>query len=276
MRLFLQTIWGVTDLAPYWGELRIGGSRFLREFYQDIDSLVERALEADSVGMAAYYGVLLRTKASTGADYTVPSTQWLWADIDTKAMTRLEAIERINALQLLPTMLVDSGNGFHAYWKLKHPVAVDDAAEVMKGIADELQSDHVQNPGRILRLPGTHNYKTDPPHEVRLLWASDKVYRLSLFERFLKPLIYIPTNLPRVLKRFEGNLDEAYPVGSRSEADYRTVLQMIEAGWSDTEIVTAFQQHPNGIGGKYAEKGKSGDKYLELTIKNAKAYLGLV
>lgn len=72
-------------------------------------------------------------------------------------------------------LTVNSGRGVHVYWTLDEPVSVEEWLPVARALkaacasrgflADSaVTSDAV----RILRIPGTHNYKADPPAEVEI------------------------------------------------------------------------------------------------------------
>ena len=63
-----------------------------------------------------------------------------------------------------PTFVVDSGAGYHAYWKLEQPFDIDgqpskveEAERYNQQIEAEFGGDHCWNVDRILRLPGTIN-----------------------------------------------------------------------------------------------------------------------
>lgn len=63
-----------------------------------------------------------------------------------------------------PTFVVDSGAGYHAYWRLSDPMVIDgDASKIEEAerynqqLEAEFGGDHCWNVDRILRLPGTVN-----------------------------------------------------------------------------------------------------------------------
>ena len=62
-------------------------------------------------------------------------------------------------------MCVYTGGGYHLYWKLeKRANFPDDLATVEflnKQFAEKLHGDHVHDVTRIMRVPGTTNYKYD-------------------------------------------------------------------------------------------------------------------
>jgi len=82
-------------------------------------------------------------------------------------------LAHIDGLMPAPSVLIDSGGGYHAYWLLREPwtLATDDDRER----ARKLQAAWVTYTGgdqgakdlaRVLRLPGTDNHKYDPPRPV--------------------------------------------------------------------------------------------------------------
>lgn len=79
-----------------------------------------------------------------------------------------------------PTHAVCSGGGLHVYWALDNcleKVVWQENAKKLKVIADE--HGFLADPARtadiasVLRIPGTLNYKYDPPRPVHLVYAAD-------------------------------------------------------------------------------------------------------
>ena len=81
----------------------------------------------------------------------------------------------ITASQLPPpSAIVNSGGGFHIYWISDQPLTLDEWRPYANGlwalkqkhglVADPVTTDAA----RILRVPGTFNYKTQPPRPVKL------------------------------------------------------------------------------------------------------------
>ena len=63
----------------------------------------------------------------------------VWCDVDAKCFAggNPEAREALNLIPLRPTYVVDSGNGYHAYWVLAELVAMQrfaEAQDVLIGI----------------------------------------------------------------------------------------------------------------------------------------------
>lgn len=100
----------------------------------------------------------------------VASVSALWADLDgadkPALLARLSADE-LDKVGLPPTSaIIDSGGGYHAYWKLSEPFVIDGDPErwaeferYLTFIRDALDGDpKVVDVSRIMRLPGTINH----------------------------------------------------------------------------------------------------------------------
>lgn len=164
------------------------------------DALMESALKQDADGWDCYFGVLPRDYASGKAEDCVRNVGVLWADIDNKAVggTHLAALMRVGALNLTPSIIVDSGNGIHAYWLLRQLYPFVQVQPLLKGLQSAIGSDHVHDAPRVLRLPGTRNHKdcyhdaqeaSELPYShcksVRLLhFEPERSYRLSDFDDY--------------------------------------------------------------------------------------------
>ena len=125
-----------------------------------------------------YFGLYARQmKAGNASSCT--TTNVLWADYD--YMGRAEALERIKEAGLpIPSILVGSGNGIHAYWLLDKP-AGDEALPHIKAIAIETGADQkATDKARIFRLPGTFNVKADPKL-CEVLEHNSNTYSLGAF-----------------------------------------------------------------------------------------------
>jgi hypothetical protein len=107
----------------------------------------------------------------------------VWLDLDVKEGGYATMAEAVAALveftrryQLpVPTFVVISGSGLHVYWISKRALSVDEwrpYAEGLKAAALKfgLHCDVActVNAAQILRVPGTLNFKTDPPKRVYL------------------------------------------------------------------------------------------------------------
>lgn len=130
----------------------------------------------------------------------VKELAWLHVDLDPRAGEDLEA-EKVRILERLtknppkgvlpPTVIIFSGGGYQAFWKLKEPVHIggniikaDDAARYNQALEIAFGADHCHNVDRIMRLPGTLNI----PDAVKLKKGRKPV--VAELHRFDEELVY--------------------------------------------------------------------------------------
>lgn len=194
-----------------------------------------------------------------------------------------------------PTATVHSSPGREQYYyRLREPVPPEFGEQLNRRLALTMGADASGwDLTQLLRPPGTHNHKYENAPLVRLGETSGVRYdpaeldRLLLpdpgsrsrsagrgpYQRSERPENVGPTpDLSRLTARIQelirhGNRGE-YP--SRSEADFAACLAMLAAGYSEAEVWATMTDPANGISGKYFEKGRHGDAYLEVTIGNAR------
>ncbi len=141
--------------------------QFLSTVEEAVDAAIRFAQTSD-----VYVGVAPR-RGEDGTKSGVSRIPALWADLDLKGdYTRQRRSEQLKELTCRPSMVVWSGNGYHAYWLLEEPAHSDEglenAARAMKLLAKGLEGDPVQDRSRILRVPGTFNHKYDESQPVLL------------------------------------------------------------------------------------------------------------
>lgn len=173
-----------------------GDGRKIQRFYSSVEELNSSALALDSKNADAYFGVArFATDESRRAD-NVESLSAFFLDLDCAPGKEFDgkpdAIRQLrdfcDELELPKPVVVDSGGGLHVYWLLSEPAPRDQwvkVAELLKKTCakQNFPADPAvtADPARILRVPGTHNYKYDTPTEVRFLMQS---YTLTSIEEF--------------------------------------------------------------------------------------------
>lgn len=111
---------------------------------------------------------------------TIAAINCLFAEFDSKDFPggKSEALNHVTGLPVLPSVLVDSGGGYHGYWLLQDVYPLE--TEQDRKRAQAIQAAWVKytggDPGakdlaRVLRLPGSLNHKYDPPRPVGFIWA---------------------------------------------------------------------------------------------------------
>lgn len=111
-------------------------------------------------------------------------------------------LEYLKGLEKPPTVIIDTGYGLDPFWIFKEPVPVhDDTARdrvsgILSGYGRHLSKlckeqgwalDNVFDPARMLRAPGSNNFKLESPVPCRILWESGIFYTVDDFADFYEP-----------------------------------------------------------------------------------------
>lgn len=127
----------------------------------------------------------------------IAAVNCLFAEFDAKHFPgkKDEALDHIKSILQPPSVLIDSGGGYHAYWLLIEPLAINDQFTLKR--LRSYQARWVEYVGgdpdskdlcRVLRVPGSYNYKYDPPREVSILFADwDMPYEITDLIKWLPP-----------------------------------------------------------------------------------------
>lgn len=122
----------------------------------------------------------------------------LFGDFDAKDFggNKAAAWAHVEGLPAAPSVIIDSGAGYHCYWLLDEPFLIKTPADRER--AKQLQTrwvefvksdDDSKDLARVLRIPGTLNYKYTPPRPVTFVRAEfDRLYTLDALEDELPPV----------------------------------------------------------------------------------------
>jgi hypothetical protein len=167
-----------------------------------VDLALARVERSVANGDDVYVGALPRLRES-GTQDTVGARLWIWGDVDygtvghkTPALyaDRDAALEGIRSCGIQPTAIVDTGGGFHAWWCLTSVPSDASWRDAIKRLAQAIKADmNALDLPRILRVPGTFNFKNEPPREVRLVEMSG---RLVPVDDFLRLPAYVKPEAP--------------------------------------------------------------------------------
>ena len=142
-----------------------------------------------------YFGVNPRPLSKGKKQEDIRDLVCLWADVDGKDFVgggKDAALKSISDFPLPPSIIVDSGHGYHCYWLLEEAITAvseDDRLafkQVLSGVVKKLGGDKSKIPiCSLLRLPGTLNIKDEVPLECQVLYVEpDLLYRLENFSEF--------------------------------------------------------------------------------------------
>ena len=262
-----------------------------------------------------YLGLGLRRQRphnghARGKTHDIIALPGLWLDLDYESPGAHKVLHPLPpnedaALSLLgaapyrPSLIIHSGHGLQAYWLFKELACFDTEDDreafgrLCRGWQQVIQHagrdrgwhvDSTADLARVLRIPGTRNFKTDQPQEVRVHEANDFRYDPSDFVDFAEPdtprpkppfAIPLSTNghldvrdlriSPRIKYLIQhGDSIGQYP--SRSEALFAVIMALIDAGYDNTHIARLCLLETHGISELPREKGRT---WLAQELKRA-------
>lgn len=252
---FLSAIWGSLD--DKFGELRLmKDGKVTSQWEVSTQQAEEDAVVLASRGFDVYYGVLPRLERIGGGDSVPDQADVMWADFDGKAFSdKAGAFRALAKIAPEPQIVVDSGNGYHAYWLMDDIYPFAQLREVMKGFHLIAGADKTYDKSRILRVPGTLNYKTDPPNPVRILRLNllTRRHRLSDFVDFAaagsEPVRVDPSTIfGNKIEYWEPSRPDApkFPEGTRNNSLAQVAGIMYARGMSQDNVVEALS-HENHV-----------------------------
>jgi hypothetical protein len=246
-----------------------------------------------------YFGVSTRVKGD-GTKAGIRQIPALWIDIDFKDLTegKIEVQKRIRDFPLKPTFVINSGGGLHIYFKFKEPDTRDEIPRVEnlnRRLASYFGGDMAStDASRILRLPGSRNFKYEPARDVTIeTFHPEREFNLSDFD-FLPELkedrpLGLAT-LPQLSDNHtdgEALLEEALKVacpGIRNSTGFQLACKLRDLGLTKDEAFPFMIRYAKGKHGKegdhrYTRKealsslyqaynGKKGTPVLSLPIRN--------
>tara|TARA_R110001599_G_scaffold4141_2_gene21875 strand:+ start:2206 stop:5028 length:2823 start_codon:yes stop_codon:yes gene_type:complete len=228
---------------------RTEDDRRIQKFYPSIDHIVDVAQNLDSQGYDTYFALATFKEPNSRKVNNVNKLKSFFLDLDCGATKDYpdqdQAIKALGqfcrTLSLPKPMLVNSGRGVHAYWFLHEEVSVLDwvpVAEHLKklcGVHRLLADPAVTaDAARVLRVPTTHNYKTDPPSPVSY-FAGDVPDTID-FDVFASLLgmdtIPVPVNIEGGLSAFREALIK------NNENKFKNILDKTKVGAGCAQIRT--------------------------------------
>ncbi len=163
-----------------------------------------------------YFNVALMAKADKGrgGEENARLLPWLYVDIDTSdgkhhgdRPTKAQVAEMLKSGKVvqIPSIVINSGGGLHAYWLLDTPLTdMAEAARLQLNVNEHIANwmkengfkyEKLKDLARVLRVPGSINHKYGKPVVQNLPRGDDQpaVYRASQFPAFEKKCENSPT-----------------------------------------------------------------------------------
>lgn len=181
-----------------------------------------------------YFGVNPRPLSKNKKQNDIEDIVCLWADVDGKDFEggKQEALRRVEGFSIPPSIIVDSGHGFHCYWVLKEPIIGLEPEQkvqikqVLSGLVNKLGGDRSKlHLDACLRLPGTLNIKGEAPAECRILKLADLKYALGDFSELKDPSYQEPTAPDEPLPAFGSKTKQ---ISLDNEQSAKTDVEKLE------------------------------------------------
>ena len=241
-----------------------GGKR--QTFHTSLADLLDAAGRLDADGFNVYYAMATFPDTASREADAATRMRSLYIDID--CGPKKDYATQADALQALQTFcadvgmprptVVDSGRGLHVYWPLEEAVDVAEWLPVSRAlkraaVVHSLRIDPTatSDAARVLRVPGTHNYKDDPAREVRILGKT--AGRPTAFGDLAGLLAeYVPAPEPRDLSAVlnpRGLSARDDPTMQRlvanRESVFKRIMQKSIAGRGCQQILNAASDQEN-------------------------------
>jgi hypothetical protein len=273
----------ITGLAPR--------QRPVKRYFTDSLLAADFALDMNAAHLSVFCAINARN-AFAGFEHNVPEVTALALDLQPER-TSIESVAAwLTGIGIPPTAQTSSGFGAHMYFVLGEPADPHKAKLVWERLCKITKSDAIFNTNRILRLPGSLNWKKNPPRWCYFTDLSvQRLYTIQQIDRALdlvgappartaKEGIPVPVNPPidwfELRKLLSGAVLDIIDTGeknafserqiTRSEADWLVVCALVRAGVSDEMIHWVYETQPVGV----LKYRSAGVHYLNQTIHNAR------
>lgn len=237
-----------------------------------------------------------RPEKGRGKALDSAGTSVLWVDCD-KYDDLHSFLAQLEQLPLPPSVIIHSGKGIHAYWlldKFETDLTAIKAANI--AIGEQLNAlqpdsaDHCFDLARVLRVPGSLNYKHAHTPLVHFLSQTDRIYALAQFPKSAKQLQPIIINDPlpipddfmeainnqdkklyyrlkspeTAIKKADAALRPNSNELDRSRNDAVCITKLLALGYSPEQCITAMLDPRLTIGLRYAENKRY--DYVATTV----------
>jgi len=177
----VTSIWRQQKARFYCISTKTGGGKWKDHYFEKEDfGDIEEFLE-DHEGEDIYWCIHGFKARSREIEDSVLAF-WLWADLDESDPRDWEGPNK----KLKPTILIESSPGrFAGFWRIDRTATT----ELNRRLTYQVGADKgCWNAGRVLRFPGTRNYKYKAHPEVRILWSDGDEYEYAEIDRLVADL----------------------------------------------------------------------------------------
>src|SRR5260221_2126987 len=159
---------------------------------QKREAILKQAEALNGEGYSLYFAPCPRIKQKGNAEAAalLPAL-WVDLDCDNDPTRREVALAKLHEFNPPPSIIVDSGGGWHSYWLISEPLLLTEksnreyAARLLRGLFCALGADpeYVKSVASIMRLPDSVNTKPERGGAIVTIveFAADRRYMISDF-----------------------------------------------------------------------------------------------
>ena len=248
-------------------------------------NILKQAQKLNRKGYGVYFAPCLRNEHKGTAEYATVATA-LWIDVDCDdASKREQALRKLEEFEPKPSIILDSGGGWHGYWLLDEPYLLDSdepkkhIALILQGLFKALDGDegYVKSVASVMRLPDSTNTKPERGGVICAIkhFEPERCYELSQFEWLkveapkstYKPTIKIDGKYP-LPPRTEDYLASGSSDGNRNNELFTAACQLRDAGYSQSEAENQLVSR-HIADGSAGENAVTREKEARKTIASA-------
>jgi len=268
-------------IHPETGEVRTLWTQNHHE--KQCESIFKQANRLNDEGYGVYFAPCLRCeKKGNAASAAILPALWVDVDCDGNPTRLAESLAKLRAFDPAPSVIVDSGGGWHGYWLLDVPFPLETDEDkqrithILHGLFRVLGGDeaYVKSVASVMRLPDSVNTKPDRGTTVQVVdWHPNRRYSLTSFDWLaVKPQSNghgLNGNGHHALPpRTEQYLTSGATNGNRNAELFAAACQMRDAGYSQSdaerELMGRYVADGNGN-----ENPASREKEARVTIASA-------
>jgi len=222
---FLKSVLGESGFYCVVG-LKPSQDKRIQKFYGSVDEVLHVADNFDANGIDAYFALATFEVDGSRKNDNVKELRSFFLDLDCGPSKdyadQEEAIKGLRkfckSLSLPRPTIVNSGRGVHVYWPLTEPVSREawlPVAEKLKHLChtNNLYADPAvtADSARILRVPGTHNYKDEDPKQVEVVGTPATPISIEAFDALLgeeevpEPRKFVPKEIDPLTQILAGS-----------------------------------------------------------------------
>lgn len=261
-----------------------------KRYFFDATLAATFGLELNARGYSSFVNVNPRN-AMAAFEHNVSVVTALALDLQPERTSIAGVVKALDDAGIPPSITCVSGNGVHMYLRVEPADAVK-AKIVGERLIKYVGSDPIQNASRIMRLPGTVNWKPPVAKWCYIVNVDlGRRYNVSFVDQRLSAVGAPPARLPKegipisvdppedwleVRKRLSPGVLDIIDTGernaysekqvTRSEADFVVVCALVRAGCTDEMVEWVYESTNVGIM-KYRTTGAG---YLHRTIEAAR------